>query len=420
MNAAAWILVLATLGAGQDPKPAAHGTPPAPSTLGTAADAVSLRDGKVVLGQVVDTADRRGPVVVLVRRAWAERNVPDLYATWLKAEAPTLRRAETQRRDRLRAWRRDRPAVVAADDPITPWLDTEIARLDAALHPGAPPSEVSRLMAVRLPRTSIRAIDRKHRLTGRLLRLAWTLDLDDAETRPSDGLKQALEDRGFAPTGDSPASVDHLLPVPLESDAEWLTRRAATEALHLAGARFLLVGGAVLPEPAAGAAPPAGAALEAVGSTLKDLLGEERRDPLPAKFRELAANGRVGAVVTGLEMAPDLSSTTVTTTLYANPGGGRPWVAVGSRSSTGRPGDLAPDAGANLAADPQVKAAFDLVGNLGLGEIPPEMKQRSLNMGLATQQALNQARTALRDDLTRLALPLDRPHATSSGAKPTP
>ena len=416
MLASAWVVVLAMIGA-QDPKGAAPATPV--TNVGTAADAVTLRDGKVILGQVVESADRRGPLLVLVRRAWATQHVSDLAAAWARAEAPNLKRAESLRRERLRAWRRDRPGAVAADDRITPWLDAELAHLDAAHAAGAPPAEASPLMLTRIPRTSVRTVDHKPRATGRMLRLAWTLGFDDAETRPLAELKQGLEDRGFSPTGDSAVSVDHLLPTPLESDAEWLTRRAATEVENMPRGRFLLYGGAVLPEPAAGAAPPPTAALEAaVGSTLRDLLGEERKNPLPPKFRELASNGRVGALVTSLEMAPDLSSTTVTSILYVNPGPGREWVAAAKRSGTVRPGDLGNQAGADLANDPQVKAVFDMVGSLGLGEIAPELKQRGLGMGAATQQALNQSRIAIRDDLHRLALPLDLPRETSPGGKP--
>ncbi len=409
MIACLWVLSVVALGCGQDPAPA---PPKPPVTASAVADAITWRDGKVLLGQVVESPDRRGPIVVLVRRAWAEANLPDRAAAWAKAEAPTIRQAEGLRRERLLAWRRSRPGAVEPSDKITPWLDAEIARFSA--HPpgqGEAPATKSPLMFVRLARNTIKAVDHKPKATGRLLRLAWTMGFNDPETTALADLKQGLEDRGFSAASDAPVSVDALLPIPLESDEQWQVRRAATELANLPGGRFLLYGGAVLPEPAPGEAPPAGAAMEALTSTLKDLLGEEKKNPLPAKFRELAAQGRVGAVVTSLEMAPDLASATVATTLWVAPGGNRDWVAAVSRSATSRPGDLPADAGANLAEDPQVKAALNIVASLGLGEIPPELKQRSLNMGFATQKALNDARSALSRALADLALPVDLPQA---------
>ena len=41
---------------------------------------------------------------------------------------------------------------------------------------------------------------------------------------------------------------------------------------------------------------------------LKELLGEAPVDPLPGKLRDLAPKGRIGAVVTRLDLSPDLAS----------------------------------------------------------------------------------------------------------------
>src|SRR5438045_1815011 len=94
----------------------------------TAADAVTLRDGRVVLGQVVEPAPR-GKLVVVVRRDWAEAHLADLARRWQAAEAPGLKRARDQRLMRLEAWRRERGPAAGRDDPIATWLDKEIARL---------------------------------------------------------------------------------------------------------------------------------------------------------------------------------------------------------------------------------------------------------------------------------------------------
>src|SRR4051812_34722526 len=92
----------------------------------SAADAVVLRDGKVVLGQIID-APPRGKLRVVVRRAWAREVLPDRAAAWEKAEAGSSERARRERLERLEAWRRDRAAE--AGDRVIPWLDAQIARL---------------------------------------------------------------------------------------------------------------------------------------------------------------------------------------------------------------------------------------------------------------------------------------------------
>jgi hypothetical protein len=47
-----------------------------------------------------------------------------------------------------------------------------------------------------------------------------------------------------------------------------------------------------------------------------------------------------------------------------------------------------------------------VVESLGFGPIPADVKQRSLNVGAATQKALGQVRSALLEDLAGLALPV--------------
>ncbi len=417
MNASSWILALVAFGWGQDPHPDHPKTPTTSST----ADVITFRDGKVLLGQVVETNDRRGPLVVLVRRAWAEANLADRTAAWEKAEAGQTKQAEHQRLERLRAWRRTRPAQVDQIDRITPWLDAEIARLTPAHADPTTPATRSDLMVVSLGRNTIKGLDRRSAQVGRLLRLAWTTHLPNPESMPVADLTQGLEDKGFSATSDNPIAVDALLPIPHETDEQWTIRRAATELASLPGGRFLLYGGTVMAEPAPGEAPPANAGMEALGSALKDLLsdgGAQKADPLQPKLHDLGNQGRVGAVVTTMEMAPDMSSTTALTVLWVNPGGNRNWVPEIKKASTVRPGDLPAGAGANLAEDPQVKAALNAVSALGLGEISPELKQRSLNMGFATQKALNDARTALRSELNALALPLELPKSTAPDPKP--
>src|SRR3954447_12032521 len=93
----------------------------------SAADSVTLRDGTVVLGQVVEPAPR-GTLLLLVRRAWAEAQVPDWAERWQEAEASRVELARSRRRERLSAWRRQRRPEPGRD-PVGAWIDAELARL---------------------------------------------------------------------------------------------------------------------------------------------------------------------------------------------------------------------------------------------------------------------------------------------------
>ncbi len=378
-----------------------------------AADAVTLKDGKVLLGQVVDSG-RRGPLLMVIRRAWASASVPDKLAAWEKAEAPIVRRAEAQRRDRLVAWRRDRAAGRPEGDRITLWLDAEIARL------ADPGRSMPPLIVVNLSRAEVKAMARRPGGTPRMLRLGWTLDLPDPETMPLGSLKQALEDRGFAPNLDSPVSLDALLPLQPETDNHWLARRAATELANDPGGRLLRYQGLLMDEPAPGEAPPAGATLTAAVNAIQGLLADTPPpDPLPEKLRDLATRGRVGAVVTQMQMAADFSGVGVESTLWVRVAGGR-WIPAVVKSGSARPDAMPADAGVPLGDDPQVKAVFGTIEALGFGQVSPELKRRSLNMGAATRKALGDARKGLDVVLQALALPLDapKPRPSAPGSKP--
>lgn len=204
--------------------------PPAPAPPDTSADVLTLRDGSVVLGQVVETAPR-GPLVMYVRRAWAEASLPDRARRWTEAEKPLLRKAYQTRLDRLAAWRRERvkDSRNPDGDVIDRWLARQLDRLGPPADP--PPAP---LMVVTLNRTEVKGLVRRPRATARMLRQGWLSGFRDVETMPMADLKAALEDRGFA-TGkekdqdDPPVKLDKLLPILPETEAEWLTRRAATE-----------------------------------------------------------------------------------------------------------------------------------------------------------------------------------------------
>ncbi|WP_406695817.1 hypothetical protein V5E97_32935 [Singulisphaera sp. Ch08] len=369
-----------------------------PPTPGTAADEITLRDGKVLLGQVVEPAPR-GTLVVLVKRAWAEAEIPDWYARWKSVEAPSLRRARTQRLDRLVAWRRTRTPFANADDAILAWINREIAAL------GDPETNSeSTLMSVKLNRGEVRSVVRRPKSSAKMLRQGWLSGFPRAESMPLDRLAESLEGRGFAAEeGLTPVSVDRLLPLPVETEAQWTTRRAATEVSTDPGLKFVRTGSILLPEPEPGQPLQMGGALSAL-SDLTKLLEDRATDPLVESLGKIAARGRIGALVTELEISPDFTMVRVNSTLWVRRADR--WVPAGSRSAAVRPDELAANAGAPLADDPQVKGVFKLADSIGLGMVSDEMKKRSLSIGAATQQALGKVRSAMLDEMNHLILPV--------------
>lgn len=363
---------------------------------GAAADSVTLRDGTVILGQVLEPSSR-GKLTVAIRREWAFSHLRSRAAQWDRSEAAWSQRARAQRRERLVTWRRERGAAAGAGDVVTAWLDSEIKRLEGN------PAEKPRLMVVELDRTQIRKLDRAGPDSARMLRQAWRGEIAEPEGKPLGELKSMLEGLGFAMSDVDPAPIDDLLPLPFETDARWLARRAATEIAREPDLRYVRYLDTLLPEGAnAGGAEMVGAA----ASALKALLGENPGDPLTPKLADAARRGRVGVVVTKLEMAEDFSKVTVESTLWVRNAATNSWIPAISRPATVRPDDLPADEGKPLEADPQVQAVFRVVEGLGLGGVPQELKQRSLNMGAATRRALGMAQAALNRDLDTLALPV--------------
>ena len=395
---------------------AAQGKPVAPSAPAlpeTAADVATFRDGSVVLGQVLESPVR-GTLVMLVRRDWAKKKKPEAVKQWQAAEAPTLRRAVTARKDRLNAWRQERAASAPANDPILAWIDREVERLSR-------PEIISEstLMVVKLNRAGMVSIIRRPKASTRMLRQGWLLGFPNVEEMPLEDLRDALEGRGFAPGQGNEVSIEKLLPLTIEPEPQWLARRAATEVANDPDLKFLQTQGLLMAEPAPGqpvSIDAAGSALKQLGQLLSDA---QPTDPLADKLKEIAARGKSGASITRMEISPDLSSVRVEGVVMARDRLGR-WMPVVTRGSMVQLDKLAVDAGKELEQDPQVANAFKLVESLGLGQVTDEMKQRSLKMGAATQKALGETRSALNEDLAQLAFPVGDLPPAEKKADPKP
>jgi hypothetical protein len=376
--------------------------PKPPAAPETAADAITLRDGTVVLGQVAESA-ARGPLAIYLRRAWAEANLPERAKRWEEAEGPELRKAYQVRRERLAAWRRERvkdPGQAGADR-LGQWLDQQLDRADPAGEPDPPRAP---LMVVTLNRAEIKSIVRRPRASARMLRQGWLSGFHDVETMKLADLKEALQGRGFATGTEESVPLDALLPIQPETELQWLTRRAATEVANDTGVRFIQIQNLLLPEPAPGQPLTMDGALAMV-SNLAPLLDDRPVDPLETQLREVAARGRVGAMVTQQQMSPAFDAVAITISLWVREG--QRWTKAGSRSASVRTDALRPGEANDLGRDPQLAAVFQIFESVGFG-FPAEVKQRSLNIGAATRKALGMARTAFTERLGTMALPLER------------
>jgi hypothetical protein len=402
-------LILGLLLVGQTPPASAPASISAPSPE-TAADAVTLRDGARLFGQLADSSTR-GPLVMYVRRAWAEEHLPDRARRWEEAETPTIRGALKLRRERLAAWRRERVAEPGGADPIARWLEDELERLGTGEDRDLPRAP---LLVVTLDRSEVKGVVRRPKAAARMLRQGWLAGFADVESMKPDALKEALQGRGFAvpAAGEGPVNLDRLLPLLPETDAQWLTRRAATEVVNDPGLRFLQIQDIVLPEPYPGQPLKPEDARAMLGG-LAPLLEGKPADPLATQLRAVEARGRVGAVLTRQEMSPAPDAVRITIGLFVRNGG--TWSPAAVKSASVRTDALRPGDGSDLARDPQVAAVFRVFESVGFG-FSPEVRQRSLNIGAATRKALGLARSAFTDRLNELALPLEAGGAAGGAA----
>jgi hypothetical protein len=361
------------------------------------ADRIVLRDGKELLGQV-DGLSADGALTILARREMVRTTLPDWAKKWEAAERDATAAAEHQRKERLVGWRQERPALSAPGDRITAWLDRELSESPGRLAPFP-------LIAIRLGRGDVSAVERRSESAAQTLRCAWLLGLAQPEKTSLAALKDAIAGRGMILQGDQPIAIDRLLPTAVESIDRWFLRRAATEVLHDEGLRFIGFGTTILPEPVPGQPldPATGATL--VEGTIRDVLGVGGADPLPLRLRAVAARGRVGLMITRIAIAHDLGSVTAESSLYYRIGSD--WDRAVWRSDSLQVGAVPPFVISVVASDPQVKAVMNLIDSIGGGFVSSEMKERGLVVGTTVGGAVVLARTALVRSLAGLAFDVE-------------
>ena len=265
------------------------------------------------------------------------------------------------------------------------------------------------LLAVRIGRDGCRSAERNTDAGRRLLALAWTCGLPDPEDRPPDEVRDAVEGRGFVVEGEGLPPLDALTPIASEPEPKWLARRAATELAVDAGRKFIRYNNLLLPDPGEGRGLDAPLDLNTALGQVAKLLDPDAAavDPLEPELGRIAQQGGVGAVVTRLQVAPDLSRAGVDVALWIH--GPRGWVEYGARNAVVRPEDVPPGAAEGIGQDPQVQSVFNIAESLGLGAATQEMKERGLRMGAATARALGTARSAFAEELNALAFPVLEP-----------
>ena len=357
----------------------------------SAADRIVLQDGSAVLGQLVSMTPSR--IDVIVRRGWASAHLPDLAERWERTEAMRSDRARDDRLRRLRRWRDDLRAA-ESPGPIDDRINQAIARLEDPIG-----DDFSLLMTVGLDHREVARVEEASEDRRRMLRQGWRAGFDEVESMPVERLRDGLESRGFALNGLDPASIDDLLPIPEETDRRWLARRAATEVLDDPGLRLIRFEGLVLPDSVAGGVGVDRVDPAMLGGVIGGLLGGGgSSDPMMPHLQRIEADGRVGAVVTALEIAPDYGRVAVEAALLVRTGPGR-WEVAARRRAEADPAAVPALDARRLADDPQVQAAFGLLEGLGIGAAGEDARRLSLGVGAAAEAALNRARADLEADL---------------------
>jgi hypothetical protein len=368
----------------------------------SAADAVTLSDGTVVHGQVLE-ATPRGQLVVLVRREWAKTNAPAWLMKWEADELPLVRRARRDRKIRLSDWRHARAGTSAAGgDPVVAGVDREIRQLSTL----RPPPTV--LMTATLARHEVRSVARRPEADARLLRLGWLAGLGGVETMSVDELKAALQFRGRL-RADAPAWVDALLPLAPEPDDRWRARRAATELAAEPGLRFVRFRQLTLPETGPGSDPPPRNTTELLDSpagrtAFESIQGINAFDGTDRLLDGVANRGRVGAIVSRLEFSVDSDAADAEATFWVRQESGR-WAAIFTRKATARTDEPA-GIEVRYPEGTPIRSALLVLESVQATPSSPETSQQRQARGSAAERALGRARAALDFDLAPLVLPV--------------
>lgn len=371
----------------------------------SAADRITLRDNTVILGQVLG-GSAFGGTTILVRRDWARANAGKWLRRWEFEEAPRVRRARLERKNRLIEWRKQRRGTGPAGDPVLPWIDREVAALSNPLPPPTP------LIAVDLPRGDLRSIERQPEPISRLLRLGWLARLGGVETMSMIELRDALRFRGRL-RADDPAWVDDLLPLYPESEKRWRMRRAVTEVAVEPALRQVQFRQFTLPEvgPERRADRPPSTTSELLDSpealtAFQSIQAVRPANPLQELFDTAAARNRIGLIYSTLDLSVNADQVVAVSTLWVRQAGGR-WMSVNSgRASV--PIDAPPpqDEEEPVLDVTPIRTALLVLESVSAQPKSPEESRLRQVAGTVGQRALGRSRATLNREIGSFLLPV--------------
>jgi hypothetical protein len=389
---------------------AAQSTAPRPHLSGSrlAVDVVKLRSGRILRGAVArSSAD--GSLTLVVSRDWLRKADPRLLATVEADEARVRPVALGQLRDRIGKELK----AIPEDSGVATFLRVERKRVESLLAGGAPAESPQFVILEFTPKQIVRvtsaSVERK-----RILAWSWHARLANVESREADDLARELRRKRIDPS-QPPPDLSERLPPRMQDEREWSARMAlATYALgkplDFQGTGDVLVR-TDRSKNGANIAPLAARLLGGqVDSLLKDLLGEQHsatakpKSPnawLEPAIREAERDKARAFRATRVDVSLERRQASVTSAFIVESPNGQ-WETLWTDRATEDSSQDRPAIEANIAGDPQVKAALGLLKSSGAGG--EEQIRAAIRMGAATmaaQQAVNQRFTAFEERFLR-------------------
>ena len=329
---------------------------------------MKLKSGRTVRGAVWHRA-ADGAVTFVTRRDWLSRSDPDWSEEVAKTNQADQEAACKEAVERLEA--------LNANPPESPrlafFLRQELERLKKNIE--TPPAD-SEFVWLELDAKAV--VQQAAAARKRVALWAWSEHLPDVETRDATALAKELQKLGVKPDGAPPDLTDRLPPRP-QTDREWAARLAIVEYtlvkpfdLQGTGDTIFPTGGgqrvdihAVLPQ----------LLNQQLQSVLGDLTGtrpfnapgapRNDRGWLPEAIRAAESAGVRGFRVTRVDIAPEALRSTVNSEFVAKVEPDQ-WRTVWQTAEIADGTQVRPELEAQIARDPQVKAALNAVALLGL------------------------------------------------------
>lgn len=373
-------------------------------------DLVVLRDAPPLLGAIVGIS-RDGSLQVVVERAWLREANPAFYKGVSQSEIADARRALTELRDRIAAWKQRRPESLN----LLALLTLEERRVETALDELADGSGAldTQFVLLAVPPKDVRRVHRQAPERKQIALAAWRERLSDVATRSAGDLARELRERNVEITAETVDLSDRLPPRP-QDEREWAARVALVEHQFVSRLELQGSGSAFFPADGENLPPLAQLLGELYRSEVGRLLDEAAGGALAKQSDEWVeratgqAEQRHVAGVRVTRMTPDLTGRRVSIEsrfLARLPDG--TWETIWRHAETGDAGRRRPEVEARIAKDPQVRQALEAIGALGLAG--DDAVQLALHFGAATFEAQQTADARFQEFHGRYLRRLDGP-----------